>query len=293
VPSLPVQGSTAAGREHSVVDVLDAAGASAVNATCQKEMAALKANSARAAQAEACDKKLDRTSSVLAALQEANISEAQALASAAFSECAGLSQGCALEVAGWTVLHLRLSGRTVSKDCFQLAEFTAGQASPLPYVQVGPCHLNVTTEVKKALSDRDLPQAIAAAQWGLDRCAQIESPCDFQIAPLMAACGGLLRCAAGLAHGHREQHEAELLRARMLGKRIRNALVNPADPEQEEQVIWKERVLSLRQAPGVKAAEPTRTPPTAAALPAKLSLLNLALRLPHATGTEGSAAAAK
>merc|ERR1719330_1181266 len=94
-----------------------------------------------------------------------------------------MSQACAREMSPSVLLKLRFSGLAVTEECAQKAH----QLSPANQsvdASVG-CEMDWTKKMALQLQRQNVTGAVSMAEAGLRRCRKIDSPCDFQLAPVL------------------------------------------------------------------------------------------------------------
>jgi len=176
---------------------------------CSKELFAIRMNATRAALAENCEAKADRTGRTVEALQHADTAAALRLAELAYRGCMSLSDRCAKEVAPQLVQKLRLSGMAVTQNCSavvtNVTELEGNSEADESNIKNKRCSKEVIARVNARLRNQDIDGAMIVAQTGLGVCHGIKRPCDFQLAPAL-----VLRLM-DMNMQHARQEVAELL----------------------------------------------------------------------------------
>lgn len=151
---------------------------------CEREMMGLMLNRSRALSSRACETKGNFSQHAIEKLQKSDLAAAFTFIEKTFHECGGLSKECAAMTAKDVELKMRLSGVAIEKQCMEAAHKMKSKEGKEH--KSHPCEDNATKSMVGELAKDDLEGAMLAAQRGLHMCNAISTPCDFQLAPMLA-----------------------------------------------------------------------------------------------------------
>lgn len=167
-----------------VVEVVEepAESAMSLSSKCQNELKEVEGSEEKMMAAQQCELESGLTQKAVDSLLLAKRTDALATVANSFEECVKVSSGCAEEIAPKVVLQMRLSGVAVDETCMKVAQ---AQTQKLPSDDTVKCQENTTKFMVDGLVKQDLEGALVVAQTGLGKCHKLESPCDFQLAPIL------------------------------------------------------------------------------------------------------------
>merc|ERR1719379_2996327 len=165
---------------------------SKIEEQCINEMKALMQDQQRMEKSQQCEKTTGHAQSAIKQLETADSKGAEGHVEKLFSECAQLSPECAKQMAPDVIIKMRLSGVAISDQCMTVGKTALGHE---PSESEMACQDKIVEGIGQALMQRNMDGALTAAQKGLQECHKVESPCDFQLAPVLVM--NLLQQAAG------------------------------------------------------------------------------------------------